>query len=177
VSMSSKKIGVAFFQHVAPTGSQLQPGVLGCMLRSLDSGLFSVPKSYRVLSKFPTEEPKLRHTGRPQHINLPESRLMVQFYKRFPEAKLQPVALGSSDPPLAKQYALKQWKLMREKRLSADNAAKEVEKAMAPQLQALSRQHNISRGLLDLIQNEEEIQLKKALEDLAGRQTVGGSRR
>ena len=57
----------------------------------------------------------------------------------LPQAKEQPITLSSFEPPLAKQFALKQLKLMTEERLPQDAAFSRVEKELMPQLLALTQ--------------------------------------
>ena len=56
-----------------------------------------------------------------------------------PQAKQQPISLSSFEPPLAKQFALKQLKLMTEERLPQDAAFARVEQELMPQLLALTQ--------------------------------------
>ena len=57
----------------------------------------------------------------------------------LPQAKGQAIALSSFEPPLAKQFALKQLKLMTEERLPQDAAFAKVEQELMPQLLALTQ--------------------------------------
>lgn len=49
--MAKGSLGEAFFRNIKVLGGQRAPGIMQAMLRTLDSGLYTVPKSFRVLSR------------------------------------------------------------------------------------------------------------------------------
>mmetsp|Transcript_30335 Transcript_30335/g.67265 ORF Transcript_30335/g.67265 Transcript_30335/m.67265 type:complete len:109 (+) Transcript_30335:170-496(+) len=71
-------------------------------------------------------------------LSFPESDLIREFYKKYPEAKEQPVVLNSFKMPLAKQFALHQLKLMQQDKLPQAEAFEKTAKVFREQLQSLT---------------------------------------
>lgn len=75
----------------------------------------------------PLDLKKQKKAPKPEAIVFPEDRLIQSFYARHPEARAEPIDLGSDvDLPLARQYALKQLALM-QTGMSRKRAEAEVE--------------------------------------------------
>lgn len=86
--------------------------------------------------RFRPEELQLRTSKGPMKLNLPENRLVMGFYKQFPEARLEPVNLASFQAPLAKQFALRVHALMHEG-MGKKRAVAQAQEESAGKLQSL----------------------------------------
>ncbi|GAX83007.1 hypothetical protein CEUSTIGMA_g10434.t1 [Chlamydomonas eustigma] len=155
----------AFFCHIRRKRSS---ALVYKYLRNLESGVFHIPKSFDLFSKYRTEELKLNHTGDTLCVAFPENALILAFYRKYPQIKSRPLALSSFDAPIAKQFALKQLQLMNEEKLSADTAFERVEKDMMPQIMQFTRPSmGSSVSAVQLAQTDEERSLKEALAAVA----------
>lgn len=82
----------------------------------------------------------------------PEDRLMWQYFKKHPEARLIPYDLNSFKPPFVKRFALKQYQLMQQG-MTREQAYEDVTKVMKPEkdvslrcdAHALRRRHHYQR--------------------------------
>jgi len=146
-----------------------EPGLLLKFMRELDSGLYETPKSFNVLAGYRTEELKLQKGISLMRLSFPESDLIREFYKKYPEAKEQPVVLNSFKMPLAKQFALHQLKLMQQDKLPQAEAFEKTAKVFREQLQSLTIPSGPAPAgsQVQLLQQEEEHHLREALRHLS----------
>eukprot|EP00798_Chlamydomonas_sp_ICE-L_P017201 gene17201-23521_t len=163
-----------FFKFVV---KKRQPAFVKRFLRELESGAYQVPRSFDVLARYNTEELKLDTRSQRLKLAFPEDRLMKDFMKRYLEAKLQPIELGSFCAPLAKQFALRQLQLMEgTERMSKEASFAQVEGEMAAQLRALSgtKEAQGTRFLVRLAHQEEEHHLRAALIEVSDQRARQG---
>eukprot|EP00200_Dunaliella_tertiolecta_P001533 CAMPEP_0202351630 /NCGR_PEP_ID=MMETSP1126-20121109/8186_1 /ASSEMBLY_ACC=CAM_ASM_000457 /TAXON_ID=3047 /ORGANISM="Dunaliella tertiolecta, Strain CCMP1320" /LENGTH=113 /DNA_ID=CAMNT_0048943761 /DNA_START=251 /DNA_END=592 /DNA_ORIENTATION=+ len=108
---------------------------------------------------------------RPMKVMLPENRLMHKFYMRHPEARLEPVPLQSFEPPIAKQFAIRQLQLMQQGKgkFSEDEAFALTEKEFMGRIQVLASHRGGAPARLNLVQQDEGRYLAEALEEVAAR--------
>ncbi|PNW75531.1 hypothetical protein CHLRE_12g530500v5 [Chlamydomonas reinhardtii] len=156
------------------------------LMRDLESGHFAAPKALDVLTQYRTEQLSYSLTGIPR-VTLPEKPLIRAFLQKYPEARAEPVALDSFTPPLARQFAQRQLQLM-QAGAAREQAFTQAEQELAGRLQALrsrllgSAATALSegaqaavpgpaasgvRGMVELLQQEEQEALDAGLEALA----------
>ncbi|KAG2438710.1 hypothetical protein HXX76_005256 [Chlamydomonas incerta] len=159
------------------------------LMRDLESGHFAAPKALDVLTQYRTEQLSYSLTGIPR-ATLPDKPLIRAFLRKYPEARAEPVALDSFTPPLARQFAQRQLHLM-QAGAAREQAFAQAEQEMAGRLQALrsrllgsaapalaaagqagqaavpGRGASDVRGMVELLQQEEQEALDAGLEALA----------
>ncbi|KAG2453422.1 hypothetical protein HYH02_001645 [Chlamydomonas schloesseri] len=158
------------------------------LMRDLESGHFAAPKALDVLTQYRTEQLSFSLTGIPR-VTLPEKPLIRAFLQKYPEARAEPVALDSFNPPLARQFAQRQLQLM-QAGAAQEQAFAQAEQELAGRLQALRSRLMGSaapalaaaagqgsqappavaapaRGMVELLQQEEQEALDGGLEALA----------
>ena len=125
-----------------------------------DAGVMKKPRWLQAIERFP---PPGDHANgpnfqgkKPPDIKYAEDELVANYYRNNPAASLEPVDLGSFDPPPARAFAYRQLELMKMEGLSRREALKKAKKEM------LSGEGQGER-LIEKIQEEEGRHLDDAV--------------
>ncbi|KAL4435585.1 hypothetical protein ABPG77_002548 [Micractinium sp. CCAP 211/92] len=135
----------------------------------MKAGVMEEPAWMGALTRTPPLPPG-KPGKRPPRIVYPEDQLVEAYYRKHPEARLEPVDMSSFEPPTARRFALRQLALMQEQGLSQRKAYDIVEAEFAEE----RRQREAAAGgqrqsIIDQIQAEEEYHLQQALRTYADR--------
>ena len=91
-----------------------------------DAGVMRKPRWLAAIEKFPPPGDQASGPGslgkKPRDIKYPEDELVANYYRSNPAASLEPVDLGSFDPPPARAFAYRQLELMKTEGLSRREA-------------------------------------------------------
>ena len=100
-----------------------------------EAGVMKKPTWLQAIEKFPPSDQLGRRVGKkPRDIKFEEDELVANYYRNNPAASLEPVDLGSFDPPPARAFAYRQLELMKTESLSRREAsAKAKSQALAEQ--------------------------------------------
>ncbi|KAL4425206.1 hypothetical protein ABPG75_009222 [Micractinium tetrahymenae] len=133
------------------------------------AGLMEEPAWMAALARTPPLPPG-KPGKRPPRIVYPEDALVENYYRKHPEARLEPVDLSSFEPPTARRFALRQLELMHGRGLSQRRAYEITEKEFAEE----RRQREAAAGgqrasIIDQIQAEEEFHLQQAMRTYSDR--------
>ncbi|PRW34062.1 hypothetical protein C2E21_7201 [Chlorella sorokiniana] len=104
---------------------------------------------------------------RPPSITFPEDELIEAYYRKHPEARLEPIDLASFEPPAARRFALRQLELIEKEGMSKRAAAAVVEGEFAAQQRRAAAEAGSRHSIIEQIQAEEEIHLQQALRQYA----------
>lgn len=125
-----------------------------------DAGVMRKPTWLGAIEKFPPPADLVKGPRRPgkkpRDIKFEEDELVENYYRSNPAASLEPVDLGSFDPPPGRAFAYRQLELMKVEGLSRHEALARVKKEM------LSGEGQGER-LIEKIQEEEGRHLDDAL--------------
>ncbi len=125
-----------------------------------DAGVMRKPRWLAAIEKFPPPGDQASGPGslgkKPRDIKYPEDELVANYYRSNPAASLEPVDLGSFDPPPARAFAYRQLELMKTEGLSRREALAKAKKEM------LSGEGQGER-LIEKIQEEEGRHLDDAV--------------
>ena len=140
-----------------------------------EAGVMKKPTWLQAIEKFPPSDQLGRRVGKkPRDIKFEEDELVANYYRNNPAASLEPVDLGSFDPPPARAFAYRQLELMKTEGLSRREAsAKAKSQALAEQnrrgdtdasdtLEAPTGL-NVGQRLIEKIQEEETRHLDDAM--------------
>jgi hypothetical protein len=109
---------------------------------------------------------------RPPKLVYEEDEFVDAYYRRNPAATLEPIDLGSFNPPAARRFAFRQLELMKEHGLSRADAKV---KAMQEQRQVSGEDSHVVQSvgerLIEKIQAEEERHLDEAMATFRERHT------
>ncbi|GMH43490.1 hypothetical protein BSKO_11412 [Bryopsis sp. KO-2023] len=137
------------------------------MKRLVDSGYEEPGLMYKILQEVPPE-PLPKRTQHPEKLIYPEDRLLSKFYEKFPMERLEPIELGSFDPPYPRKFVWRQMQLMRYAGLDEKAAFEQTEKEYVPGRKAsLSQSKSLksTRSTLQMVQMEEERVLLSAMRE------------
>ena len=104
----------------------------------------------------PPNFPKV--SKRPPELRYAEDDIVKAYYRRHPEACLEPVDLGSFKPSTARRFAYRQLELM-ESGLPRKQAKEQAEREFLAESSAKGE-----GGIIETIQKEEENHLQQALQ-------------
>lgn len=142
---------------------RLRPGIVKKLMRSVDSSNFVTPIGWDVISRYRSEELKLRYPP-PKTLHPPEDKLYSRVFKQFPEGKMQPVTLNSATPSLVRQFVDDQV-LHMNRGMTEEEAYEAARQRHQPQLEALGQAKGTA-NFVSLKQREEEEQLEEAVRKL-----------
>jgi len=143
-----------------------------------EAGVMKKPTWLQAIEKFPPSDELGRRVGKkPRGIKFEEDELVANYYRNNPAASLEPVDLGSFDPPPARAFAYRQLELMKTEGLSRREAsAKAKSQALAEQNRRgdtdardasvtlePSTGLNVGQRLIEKIQEEETRHLDDAM--------------
>jgi hypothetical protein len=136
-----------------------------------EAGVMKKPTWLQAIEKFP---PPAHHASRPgkkpREIKFEEDELVSNYYRNNPAASLEPVDLGSFDPPPARAFAYRQLELMKAEGLSRKAAkARAREEMGAGEPAGL----NVGQRLIEKIQQEEGRHLDDAMATYKARMKDG----
>ena len=94
---------------------------------------------------------------RPPVLRFPEDDIIRAYYHRNPNASLEPIDLGSFEPSTARRFASRQLELV-----SQGLSRKEARLKTDEEFKAAAAAAN-EKGVVEVVQAEEEAQLKQAL--------------
>uniref|UniRef100_A0AAD5DZR7 Small ribosomal subunit protein mS23 n=1 Tax=Chlorella ohadii TaxID=2649997 RepID=A0AAD5DZR7_9CHLO len=92
---------------------------------------------------------------RPPSITYPEDELIDAYYRKHPEARLEPIDMASFEPPTARRFALRQLELIEREGMSKRAAAAVAEEEL--HLQQALRQYADSHGPTQVRQHAKEL--------------------
>jgi hypothetical protein len=123
----------------------------------VEAGAMKPPLWLSALERVPP--PPLPAPGRrPPTIRFPEDELVRGYYRRHPEASLQPLDLGSFDPPPARRFAARALEL-----IAAGVPRREATARAEHELASAAGRGERTRGVIEQVQAEEEAHLQDAL--------------
>ncbi|EFJ51601.1 hypothetical protein VOLCADRAFT_120480 [Volvox carteri f. nagariensis] len=94
--------------------STRQKSLVVRLMRDVESNHFHIPIGFDALTRYRTEDLSLQSTALSHQVDLPEKTFLRAFLAKYPEAKNEPVALGSFTPSMARRFVQRQMQLMRE---------------------------------------------------------------
>ncbi|KAL4854601.1 hypothetical protein ACK3TF_004756 [Chlorella vulgaris] len=135
------------------------------------AGVMETPSWMAALLRTPPLPPVRTKKSKPPKITFPEDELLLAYYRKHPEARLEPIDLASFEPPTGRRFALRQLELMQHKGLGKRSAAVQAEREFAEQrMQADAAAGRSGRqSIIDQIQAEEEQHLQQALRQYANK--------
>ena len=100
-------------------------------------------------------------------MRYPEDDIIKAYYKRHPEACLEPINLGSFEPSTARRFAYRQLELM-ENGIPRRQAKEQTEKEFLAEASLKGEE-----GIIETIQREEENHLQQAMQTYTERHGHG----
>ena len=112
---------------------------------------------------------------RPPKLVYEEDEFVAAYYRRNPAATLEPIDLGSFNPPAARRFAFRQLELMKEHGLSRTDAkAKAIQEQSDVSGEPSEDSYvakSVGERLIEKIQAEEERHLDEAMATFRERHT------
>jgi hypothetical protein len=135
----------------------------------LKSGVVSKPRWFDAVSRHPPQFPLRDPTKkRPMKIEYPEDRLLAKYYSKHPEARLEAMEIWRPQQHSAWKFVQRQLAVMKEEKLSEEDAYKKVEAEIAEVKRKLELEKQLATrqaiefglrrapSLIQMIQAEEE---------------------
>ena len=139
-----------------------------------DAGVIKKPTWLQAIEKFPPPMDGKRLGKKPRDIKFEEDELVANYYRNNPAASLEPVDLGSFDPPQARAFAYRQLELMKAEGLSRKEASARAKRELeavdgtadyedGSSSLSSSSGLNVGQRLIEKIQEEETRHLDDAM--------------